>query len=88
MWIEQESEMSLLQWFRLHWPYDKPNIVIDYVKYVHIKFMGYPLILTLVVFYQVFSYFAPCFPKDEVVYDYSSLFSNSCCKENPLNVKT
>jgi len=49
IWMEQESKMSLIQWFHLYWPNDKPNIVIDYIEDVHIKFMGYPLILTSVI---------------------------------------
>jgi len=86
--MEQEYEMSLIQLFHMHWPYDKPKFMIDYVEDVHIKFIGYPLILTAVISYHALSYFAPYFLKDEVVYAYSLLFSNSCCLNNPLNVKT
>jgi len=42
MWMEQESKMSSLQWFCLHWTYDKSKIMIDYIEDIHIKFMGYP----------------------------------------------
>jgi len=85
--MEKESEMSSLQWFHIHWSYDKYKIMIDYVKDIHIKYMGYYFILTSVVPDQVFSYIMSFFSKDEIVYNYSSLFSNSYCMNNPLNVK-
>jgi len=87
MWMEQESKMSLIQWFHLHWPSDKAKIVIDCVEDVNLKFMGYPLIFTSVISNQVFSYFALYFLNDELIYIYSALFSNSYCLNNPLNVK-
>lgn len=51
IWMKQESEMSLMQWFYLHYPSDKPKIVIDTIEYVYIKFMYYPLILNSIIFY-------------------------------------
>lgn len=87
MWIEHEYEMSLVQLFHLHQPNNKPKIMLDCVEFVHFKFMDYPIISTSTIFNQVLVYLALHLPNDEIVYDYSSLFSNSYCPNNPTNQK-
>jgi len=84
--MEQQFEMSSLQWSHLHWPYDKLKIVIDCIEDLHIKYIGHSFILTLIILDQVLSYLMSLFSKDEIVYNYNSLSSNSFCVNNPLNV--
>ena len=87
IWMEQESNISLLQQFHLCWPCEKPKILIDYIEDVHIKFMGCSFTFTLVVSDQVFSYLIPSFIKNKIIYNYRSLFSNNYCVNNLLNAK-
>jgi len=88
IWMEQESKISSLQWFHLHWLYDKPKVLIDCIEDVNMKFMGCSFTLTSVISNQVLSYLMPSFINDEIVYNYNSLFSNNYYVNNPINIIT
>jgi len=38
MWMESELEMSLIHLLRVHWPYQRPKISLNYVDHVNIKY--------------------------------------------------
>lgn len=86
--MEPDSEMSLIQLFHIHWPYDKDKILLNCVEHMTLKYMGKSLSLTDVVSDLMMEYNTISLTHDEIIYKYNSLFSKYCCANNSSNVKS
>jgi len=72
--MEQDSKMVLVHIFRIHWPYNKPKILLNYVNHVTFRFIEYTISQIEVIHEDTMNYLLSSLANDELILDYSSLF--------------
>lgn len=87
MCMELKSEMSLIHLFHVHWLYQRPKFLLNYVDHVNIRHWGWIILLTDVVDDLVIEYNTFIIMNHDIIYDYISLFSKTCCVDNVINTK-
>lgn len=87
IWMEHDSEMGLLHLFRIHWPYNKPRVLLNCVNYVNFKVIGHTIFKIEVIYEDTLSYLLPSFKNDELIVDHSLLFSKTYCPNNPFGMR-
>lgn len=79
--------MILNHLFRIRWPYQRPKISLNCVDHVNIKYWGWIISLIDVVNDSVIQYNTSKIPNHDIIYDYTSIFSKTCCIDNAINTK-
>lgn len=83
--MEQDYEMGLIHLFCIHYPYKKPKILLNYVNCI--RFIGHTISYIEVIHEDTMNYLLPSFTNNELILDYSSLYSNTYYPNNLDNAR-
>ena len=88
LWCSPNSEYDLMIYFCLLWPIEKPKIIVDCTHNLTFKYREQITTITQTVTFEHLDYYVPEIYHNQVILDFSFLFSSTHCSFNPDAIRT
>ena len=88
LWCSPNSEYDLMTYFYLLWPIEKPKIIVDCTHIMNFKYREQIISITQTVTSKHLDYCVPEIYHNQVILDFSFLFSSTHCTFNSDVVRT